>query len=443
MLKKDEKYDITVTDMNNEGNGVCRIDNTVVFVIGAVTGDICTVKIIKVTNKYSVASIDRMISPSVFRCAPACPYKRCGGCVFQNVTPRYELEIKKRIVEGAFLRAGIALEVADVYSSSFSSYRNKAQFPVGYDKNGRLSFGYFAKKSHEIVFCERCDIAYPEFTDIARIVCDAASSLGLTAYDEQSGKGLLRHICLRSGKSGVVLTLVINSASLPYNDMLVKEIITRRPDVTGIFINVNRKNTNVIYGDEFINIYGDQALTDELCGLKFEISPSSFYQVNHDCCEAMYNKAAKLLDLKGGETVVDLYCGVGTVGLCAAKNAKKITGIEIIPEAVENAKRNAAANGVLNAEFFCGDSSIVRSVAGGKIDALIIDPPRKGLSDEVTGAILDLKPDKLLYISCDPNTLARDLQKLLPHYTADRAYPFNMFPRTGHVECVTLMTRNK
>ena len=180
-------------------------------------------------------------------------------------------------------------------------------------------------------------------------------------------------------------------------------------------------------------------LTDELCGLKFDIAPASFYQVNRDCCEAMYNKAASLLDIKGDETVVDLYCGVGTVGMCAAGNAKKLIGIEIIPEAVENARHNAEINGFKNAEFYCGDSSTVRSAVKEKIDVLIVDPPRKGLSDEVINSILDLKPGKLLYISCDPNTLARDLRKLLVHYTADRAYPFNMFPRTSHVETVVLL----
>ncbi len=440
MWKKDDKYPVVITDMNNEGNGVCRIDNTVVFVIGGVTGDECTVKIIKVTKKYSVAVIDEMISPSPYRITPLCPYKRCGGCVFHNVTQEYELEIKRRIVEGAFLRAGLSVPVEKTHGGSFCGYRNKAQFPVGYDKNGRLSFGYYAKRSHDIVFCEKCVIANPEFTDIAKIVCASAEKHGITDYDELSGKGVLRHICMRSGKSDVMLTLVVNADALPFAREISEEITEAHPCVSGVYVNVNKENTNVIYGDKFIHIYGDEKLTDVLCGREFEIAPSSFYQVNHDCCEALYDKAAELIAAGSGKTVIDLYCGVGTVGLCAAKNAKKLIGIEIVPEAVENAKKNAEINGMKNSEFRCGDSSIIRDAAD-RADIIIVDPPRKGLDEKVINAILDIKPEKLLYISCDPNTLARDLKILLEHYTADKAYPFNMFPRTSHVETVVLMTK--
>lgn len=440
MWKKDDKYSVVITDMNNEGNGVCRIDNTVVFVIGGVTGDECTVKIIKMTKKYSVAVIDEMISPSPYRITPLCPYKRCGGCVFHNVTQEYELEIKRRIVEGAFLRAGLSVPVEKTYGGSFCGYRNKAQFPVGYDKNGRLSFGYYAKRSHDIVFCEKCVIANPEFTDIAKTVCASAEKHGITGYDELSGKGVLRHICMRSGKSGVMLTLVVNADALPFAREISEEITKAHPCVSGVYVNVNKENTNVIYGDKFIHIYGDEKLTDILCGREFEIAPSSFYQVNHDCCEALYDKAAELIAAGSGKTVIDLYCGVGTVGLCAAKNAKKLIGIEIVPEAVENAKKNAEINGMKNAEFRCGDSSIIREAAD-RADIIIVDPPRKGLDEKVINAILDIKPEKLLYISCDPNTLARDLKILLEHYAADKAYPFNMFPRTSHVETVVLMTK--
>ncbi len=440
MFKKDDKFTVTLTDMNSEGNGVCRVDNTVVFVIGGVTGDECVIKIIKTAKKYCVAVIDRMISPSVYRKTPDCPYKRCGGCVFQNITEEYELEIKKRAVQGAFLRAGVDVAVADTYSAGFHAYRNKAQFPVGYDKNGRLSFGYYANRTHEIVFCRECDIADPAFAVLAASVCDIASRLGISAYDEQSGKGVLRHICMRRGKSGVLLTLVINAADLPERERFIEEL-SCTGSVSGVYINVNRKNTNVIYGDEFIHVYGDAMLTDTLCGLTFRTSPSSFYQVNHDCCEALYEKASSLLDIKDGETAVDLYCGVGTVGMCAAKNAERLVGIEVVPDAVENAKENAKINGIKNAEFYCGDSSLIKEVAGYGVDAIIVDPPRKGLSDEVINAVLDIAPEKLLYISCDPDTLARDLKILLEHYTADKAYPFNMFPRTSHVETVVLMSR--
>ena len=441
MFDKNKRFTVEITDMNNEGNGICRIDNTVVFVIGAVTGDKCVIKNIKNAKNYGVAVIDELTEPSSHRVSPLCHYKHCGGCVFNNISYEYELEIKKRVVEGAFLRTGINIPVADTYGTpDFKSYRNKAQFPVGYDKNGRLSFGYYAKRSHDIVFCDKCVIAYPEFTEIAKTVCASAASHGVTAYDEQSGKGVLRHICMRHGKGGITLTLVINADGLTGADETVKDVISAHKSVIGIFINVNKENTNIIYGDKFINIYGKDKLRDTLCGYEFNISPSSFYQVNHDCCEALYNKAAELLNVNGDETVVDLYCGIGTVGICAAPKAKRLIGIEVVGDAVKNARVNAELNGVSNAEFYRGDSSIIRSVTD-KADVIIIDPPRKGLDEKVISAILDIKPEKLLYISCDPNTLARDLKILLEHYAADKAYPFNMFPRTSHVETVVLMTK--
>ena len=442
ILSKNQRFTAEITDMNDSGNGVCKINGAVVFVIGGVTGDVCDIKIIKVTKKYAVAVIEKLTKTSIYRTEPRCPYKRCGGCAFQNITPEYENELKKNIVSAAFLRAGISLPVCDiVYAGDFYGYRNKAQFPAGYNKDGVLGFGYYAEKSHDVIFCESCAIAKPEFADIAKTVCKTAEKYGIAPYDEESGSGVLRHICFRSGISGILLTLVINADSLPSCNKFVSDVTATHKEITSVFINVNKAQTNVIYGDKFINVYGKTTLTDRLCGLTFDIAPASFYQVNHDCTEALYSKAASLLDIKGDETVIDLYCGVGTVGLCAAKNAKKLIGVEIIPEAVENAKRNAEINGVKSAEFYCGDSSIVRSVVKGKVDALIVDPPRKGLSDDVIKSIFDIMPDKLLYISCDPNTLARDLQKLLAYYTADRAYPFNMFPRTGHVETVCLLSR--
>ena len=441
-LKKNQIYTVTVTDMNDSGNGVCRVNGAVVFVIGGVSGDICDVKIIKVAKKYAVAAIEKLIKPSLHRITPLCPYKRCGGCAFQNITPEYENELKKNFVSAAFLRAGISLPVCDVVSAGdFYGYRNKAQFPVGYNKDGKLGFGYYAEKSHDVIFCESCAIAKPEFAKIANTVCRIADKYGIAPYNEENGSGVLRHICFRSGISGILLTLVINADFLPSHKEFISDVTAAHKEITSVFINVNKAQTNVIYGDKFINVYGKKTLKDELCGMTFDIAPASFYQVNHDCTEALYSKAASLLDIKESETVVDLYCGVGTVGLCAAKNAKKLIGVEIIPEAVENAKHNAEINSVKNAEFYCGDSSIVKTVVKGKVDALIVDPPRKGLSDDVIKSIIDIMPDKLLYISCDPNTLARDLQKLLAYYTADRAYPFNMFPRTGHVECVTLIAK--
>ena len=442
MFKKDQVFSVKIDDMNNEGNGVCRVDGTVFFVIGGVTGDLCDVRIIKVCKNYCVAVIEKLSSKSYNRIDPLCRYKRCGGCSFMDITLEHELDIKRRIVEGAFLRAGISLPVADVVSPGYCyRYRNKAQFPVGTDKSGRVSFGYFAHHSHDIVFCDDCMICDPRFASVAQTVADFANIHGIKAYNETTGKGLLRHICMRSGESGVVLVIVINGDGIPNADRLADLVTGRHPYVCGITVNINKEKTNVIYGQKYKNLFGSDKLTDVLCGKTITISPASFYQVNHDCCEALYNKSKELLDLHGSEAVVDLYCGVGTVGLCASGNAGKLIGIEIVPEAVENARSNALINNASNAEFYCGDSSLIKDVIRGKVDALIVDPPRKGLSDEVIDAILDIEPEKLLYISCDPDTLARDLKKLLVHYNSDKAYPFNMFPRTGHVETVVRLSR--
>lgn len=438
--EKNSNFTVKISNMTNEGAGVCRVEGIVVFVIGAVTDDICEIKIIKKTKSYCVAIITKLLEPSKYRTDPECKIKRCGGCVFQSITSEYESELKREFAVNAFKKAGIDINVADTVSAGgTNSYRNKAQFPV-YEKNGKISFGFFAKRTHEAVGFEKCAINPDEFSLIAQTVCTFAHSHGISAYDETTGKGLLRHIYLRTGSGGTVLTLVVNGKTLPFANELTSKITEKFKNVTGILININTKNTNVITGDEYLVIYGDPLVYDELCGMRFAVAPASFYQVNHDCCEALYNKAKELLDIKPDECVVDLYCGVGTVGLCVAKNAKRLIGVEIVEEAIENAKYNAKINGADNAEFYCGDSSIIKDIVKDP-DAIVVDPPRKGLSDDVISAIIDLKPKKLLYISCNPDTLARDLKKLSDTYSYDIAYPFNMFPRTGHVESIVLMSR--
>ncbi len=440
IFEKDSVFTVKITDMTNEGVGVCRIDDTVVFVIGSVTEDVCEIKIIKAAKSYCVAVIVRLTEPSPYRVDPECAVKQCGGCVFQNISYEYELKLKKSFVETAFKKAGVDIQVEDVITAGGTSeYRNKAQFPV-FEKDGKIGFGFFAKRTHRAVAFETCRINPEEFSKIAQTVCDIANERGVTAYDENTGKGILRHIYLRKGSEGIILTLVINGRSLPFTDEDYKAIADKHKRVTGIALNINRKNTNVITGEEYVTVYGETTVYDKLCGMIFAVSPASFYQVNHECCEALYNKAGELLDAKQNETVVDLYCGVGTVGLCVAKNAERLIGVEIVPKAIENAKQNARINGIGNAEFYCGDSSIVKNIVKDP-DAVIVDPPRKGLSDDVIAAITELKPKKLLYISCNPDTLARDLKKLSSDYRFDTTYPFNMFPRTGHVECVTLMTK--
>ena len=429
--------------MSDTGCGVCRVGDIVVFVNGAVTGEECEIKIIKTAKSYCVAAITRLITRSPYRAERKCPLKACGGCVFQGITPEYELLLKQQFVQAAFKKEGIEINVLPTASAGgFSAYRNKAQFPVGNGKNG-LEFGFYSEYTHKVIPCAECCINPPEFSSIARDTTDFFSSRRVSAYDEQTGRGLIRNIYIRKGKSGLLLTLVINVKNLPEEEAFVSFMTGKYPMITGILINENTENTNVILGKAWRTLYGVDYLIDTLCGRSFKISAKSFYQVNRECCELMYNKASELLCGGEGQNVVDLYCGIGTVGLCAAKQAKSLTGIEIIPEAVEDARENAERNKAENAEFLCGDSSLIKTLPG-TADTVIVDPPRKGLSDSVISSLVEISPEKILYISCNPSTLARDVKLLaFSGYTAHEAHPFNMFPRTSHVETVVLMSRAK
>ncbi len=450
MMNKNDTFKVTLTDTCSNGCGFCKIDNTAVFVKNGVEGDECEIKIIKVCKNYCVATLTELITPSQYRIQPKCTLKRCGGCVFQHISHEYENEIKARFVKAALMKEGLCdIEVAPTLSTGvFSHYRNKAQFPV-VQKDGKIQIGFYAQKTHEVVPCDRCDINPEIFSRIARDTVEFFEKNGVSAYDEQSGKGFLRHIYLRSSKdeNQIMLCLVTAYKNFPKKQEFVKYISAKYENIIGVYQNINAKNTNVVLGREYILLYGNEKLTDTLCGFEFTLSPESFYQVNRECCELLYNTGKELLRADKNDTVLDLYCGIGSVGICVASDAGALVGVEIVDKAVENAWENAERNGLTNVAFYAADASSIGSIedlSEKKFTAVCVDPPRKGLGDETVEAVAALEPERILYISCDYSTLCRDLKQFATlGYTTDKITPVNMFPRTSHVETVVLLSHKK
>ena len=449
-ISKNSVIELDITDLNNLGNGVGRIDGRVVFVRGAVSGDRVRAKVIKVNKSFIVARLEKILISSAEREEGFCdaPFS-CGGCVYRHIKYSHELELKYNYVKNAFIKAGISnANILPVLSTGREyAYRNKGQYPLTKIK-GKTVAGFYASKTHNVVPAEYCAIQNPAFAPILRLVCEVADEQGWSIYDEESGKGSLRHIYLRIGeKTGeIMLCLVINRTDLLHTDMLVEKVISKFPAVVSIMLNFNCKDTNVVLGEKYKTLYGKSGIEDELCGLRFFISPASFYQVNRDGAELLYAKAREAADLKGGETVADLYCGTGTIGLSMAKNAKKLCGIEIVESAVECAKKNAKNNEIDNAEFICGDASnkdVILSAFGGVApDVVVIDPPRKGSTQELVDTLADIDVKKIVYVSCSPDTLARDATYFLERgYEMGDVQPVDMFPRSGHVETIVCFNK--
>ena len=446
-IAKNDIFEVTILDMNNLGAGVAKIDGMTVFVRGAVTGDICRIRIIKVLTSYAVAIIEELLQSSVHRISSGCAVRGCGGCVYQNISMDYENELKRAYVENAFRKAGLKdVTVQNVkYAGNSIGYRNKAQYPFAKDKKtGEVYFGFYREKTHDVVRCPNCAVMPEIFSEIAAASAAFFTAHDISVYDEKSGQGLLRHLYLRLAETtgDVMVCFVINGKDLPQREMLTAQLTAKFPTIRSIWLNRNEKNTNVILGKDYRLLFGDPYLTDSILSRKFRISPQSFYQVNRRACEILYAEAGAQLDAKENETVLDLYCGIGTVGICVASNAKRLIGAEIVPEAVENARENARLNGLSNTEFLSCDADNLDIFAFGQPDAIIVDPPRKGLSPGVRQAIAMSGANRLLYISCNPDTLARDAA-----YFAENGYrlgpvtPVNLFPRTGHVETVVLLRR--
>ena len=452
-MTKDQIIDLEIGDLNNLGNGVGRYEGQVVFVRGAVIGDRVRTKVIKVNKSFAVAKLLEVIEPSPMRMdGNFCGMPlSCGGCVYRNITYESELELKRRYVKAEFIKAGLPdVNVLPVLSAGkICGYRNKGQYPVSKGKNGTYA-GFYAAKTHNIIPAEDCRIQNENFRDILRFVCAFADANNWSVYDEKSGKGLLRHVYLRIAVSTgeIMLCLVLNGERLDKENDFVDSVREKFPGIVSIMLNVNTDNTNVVLGKNYRTIYGKDGIEDRLCGLDFFISPASFYQVNHDGAELLYGKAAELADLHKNEILMDLYCGTGTIGLSMAHRVKKLYGVEIVESAVDCARENALRNGIDNAEFCCadaGDKDVIMRISGGvRPDVVVIDPPRKGSTRELVECLSYLGVPKIVYVSCGPDTLARDCAWFLQNgYRIGDVQPVDMFPRTGHVETVVLLSHKK
>lgn len=455
-MKKNDLFEVTVTDMNFLGFGIARVDDCVLFISGAVTGDLARVRIIKVCRTYAIARTECVLTPSSHRVCDSCAVSAaCGGCAFRNVNYTYERALKEASVKQSFIRQGLReVEVAPLVSNGrIDRYRNKAQYPIRRAKNGEIAIGFFAAKSHRVLACEDCLLQNAAFAPIVREIRAFAEEYHISVYDEESGHGLLRHIYLRIGETSgeIMLCLVLCGDSLPHSVQFVSRITEKFPQVVSVFLNHNTENSNVVLGKDFTRLFGKSYIEDTLCGVRLRITPQSFYQVNRGAAELLYDKAAELAALSGRETLLDLYCGIGSIGLSMAKRAKRLIGIETVDAAVCCAKENAAQNGIENAAFYCGDATDTRSLlrlardAEGDFapDVVILDPPRKGCTEQLLADLGKMGAKKIVYISCNPETLARDAKFLLSDgWAMGTVYPFDLFCRTGHVECVTLLTKN-
>ena len=450
VLKKNDEITLEITALTSQGSGVGRFDSMAVFVEGTAPGDIVLAHIILVKSSYAIGIIKKLIKSSKHRIACDCDaFSSCGGCSYRHISYDRELLEKRKRVADAFERIGaIDTPVGEILHGEHTErYRNKAQYPVALTSDGRMLIGFYAKKSHRVVDCRDCLLQPEEFRDILRVIEHWAALAGVSIYDERENRGLLRHIYIRKGfKTGqIMVCLVMTSRLVPKQNQLVEALLNENKNIKSIVLNVNQKATNVILSQECHTLWGEDFIEDELCSLRFKISPLSFFQVNPEGAQILYEKAGEYADLNGDEVLLDLYCGTGTIGLSMAKNAKKVIGVEIIPQAIENAKENARLNGIDNAEFFCDDASGAAkrlSESGTKVDVIILDPPRKGCSRDVVEAAVRMEPKRIVYVSCDSATLARDcaLFKALGYETA-AITPVDMFPRTVHVECVVLLTK--
>ena len=451
MPEKNQVYTAEITGLTSEGSGVCRVDGMAVFVPETAVGDIIDVKIVKVLKNYAFGIIEKIITPSLDRIENTCPvYKKCGGCLLRHISYEAECRTKDSIVRDAFQRIGGLSPEFDSYlgAASTERYRNKAQYPLA-NIDGKAVCGFFAPRSHRLVPVTDCVLQPAVFSSILETVTAYINEKKLSVYNEETNTGIMRHIYIRRGAhSGeIMVCLVVRKDVSRQLSALCRKLTEKFCDIKSIIMNINPKKTNVILGDECITLWGSDTITDTMCDNTIEISPLSFYQVNTLQAERLYAKALEYAAPKDTDVIADLYCGAGTIGLSMAKKAAKIVGVEIVPQAVENAKKNAQRNNITNAEFYCGDAGKVFGdlrKKGCAPDIIVVDPPRKGCSAETINVIADAAPRKIVMISCNPSTAARDAKLLSERgYSVDKVCGADLFARCGHTECVVLMTRSK
>ena len=441
-LIKNSEHIAEIVGYSSEGAGVARVEGQVVFVPGTILGERCRIQIIKVNKKIAYGRLVSVEDASPHRTVPECAsYPKCGGCDFWHMDYEAELAAKQEHVRSTITRiGGIETEIAPIVGAKeITRYRNKAQFPVGMQK-GNIVSGFYRTHSHDIVPCSDCKIQSQFACKIQHIVLDWMREFSIAPYDEESGRGVMRHIYVRNAMVCLVVTQKPAHCSV-----LVSRIMREYPETSGILLNYHRAKTNVILGDRIEVLHGDEDVLDTLCGNEFKIAPHAFYQVNHAQTEVLYSLVMEAAALCGEETVLDLYCGAGTITLSLAAHAKRVIGVEIVPQAVENAKKNAERNKLENVEFLCADAAkaaIALKEREIHANVIVVDPPRKGLSSELIRTIHAFAPERVVYVSCDPATLARDLKEFQQYgYQTKTITPVDMFPRTRHVETVVVMSR--
>ncbi|MDD2481870.1 MAG: 23S rRNA (uracil(1939)-C(5))-methyltransferase RlmD [Lutispora sp.] len=449
-VEKNRIYIINITGQTHEGMGVGKIEGYTVFVEGAISGEKVRIKIVKVLKNYSYGKLLELIEASPFRVEPPCPIvKRCGGCQIQHMSYEGQLNYKTRVVKDAIERIGGLKDIVVHDTCGMEDpwyYRNKAQFPVGI-KDGQIHIGFYASRSHEIIDTDVCMIQDKINDEVLELVRDFIKKYNINIYDENTGKGLIRHVMTRKGfKTGeVMVCIVINGDDMPHRNVLVETLKQNIIGLKTVVLNINKKNTNVIMGEQNEVIYGEGFIYDYIGEFKFKISPHSFFQVNPVQTEVLYNRALEHAGLTGKEIVIDAYCGIGTISLFLSKKAKKVYGVEIVGQAIEDAKANAKINGVENTEFILGESETVIPKLyqeGVKADVVVVDPPRKGCDEKLLKIICKMAPERVVYVSCNPSTLARDLKYLSERgYEVKEVQPVDQFPQTVHVETVCLMSR--
>lgn len=445
---KNEKYVVDIIDNGFEGEGIAKIDGLTVFVPGSIKGEKCEILIVKVLASHAYGKIVNIIKKSENRKESDCAtYKRCGGCSLRHMTYEHTLKLKRQVVQN-LVNKGLKkkVEVLEIIGMENPyNYRNKAQYPVGLNSDGQPEVGVFAQRTHTIIPIQKCLIQTEISQKIAKTIIDFVKEKNIQVYNEENQKGLLRHIVIKVGKytNQVMCILVVNDSKFDQEQELVKLLCEKYPEIKTIVKNINNENTNVILGKENINLYGNGYIEDKLGEYIFKISPMSFYQVNPVQAEILYTTAINQANLDKNDILFDLYCGIGTIGIFASKYVNKVYGIEIVPQAIEDAKENAKINDVKNIEFICGDVDVAfdELINKEKIvpSAIIVDPPRKGLDNKTVENIAKIQPAKLVYISCNPATMVRDLAKLEEIYNIKTIQPVDMFPWTNGVESITIL----
>lgn len=454
-MEKNQEFTVSIEDISEDGAGIGKLDGYIWFIKDAVIGDVVRARAMKMKKNYGFARLMEILTSSEARVEPKCPVARqCGGCQLQAMSYEEQLKFKERKVKNHLLRIGKFKE-DEIHMLPIMGmkepwrYRNKAQFPFGLDKNGNIVAGFYAGRTHDIIECEDCLLGVEENKDILGIIKGFMRVHGIRPYDETTHKGLVRHALIRKGfHSGeIMVCLVINGKDIPAKEQLVEELCQVK-GMTSISYSINQEKTNVIMGKEIVNLYGPGYITDNIGNVTYQISPLSFYQVNPVQTEKLYGTALEYAGLTGNETVWDLYCGIGTISLFLAQNAKKVYGVEIVPQAIEDARRNAALNNITNAEFFTGKAEEVlpEQYEKNKVyaDVIVVDPPRKGCDQVCLDTILKMAPKRVVYVSCDSSTLARDLRYLADGgYEVEKVRCCDMFGQSCHVETVCLLSKLK